>query len=445
MCIFKKFIIYIIILQICLGFQPILAKTPQKPQLGIITIDAKNMPDSLISELKKILAQSIYQTNTFSRIVNKPINSITLPKKKVKTDDKEDLYKKAKMNIDLGKLELKQNKYAEAIDKFQAAILSLINSVASWTSNNDIIKAHLYLAFAYSKKEISTAVMTEFQKLLTIDPTFDLPKNMFSKSYSDLFMKTKTKLLSANKSYLNIKTNPNSSSVFINGKEINRKKIIKLIPGTHYLTVKKKGYDTYFEKLELNPGDKKKITISLEGGKEDINSYFGVAKNLALIPIERLKFLSSLSENMKVGYLLLASTEVKDDEITIAIQIINTKLSILSKIVSMTMPVKKLSKEINLLTYTMGTCINYLGQMEDQCIIKSSDNIFLPLATKSQINYMKGDVSSLIIDSTPIYEKWWFWTIIGGTLVTIGAAIATYFLVFKDNTPNDNPEEAGAF
>ncbi|MBN8554714.1 MAG: hypothetical protein J0L93_04645 [Deltaproteobacteria bacterium] len=161
------------------------------------------------------------------------------------------------------------------------------------------------------------------------------------------------------------------------------------------------------------------------------------------------KFLISAAKDNSVDIIVLGSLRRLDSEIEAELQLYDQRIDTASAVEKAHFPLADFHKAIETLVYRT---MNYMDRdgyvhMSGQDFLEppASSNSALALDSlkpaKNEFSINPSDLSSGALagdvsiggEKTPFWETWWFWTILGGSLITAGSL--TYYFAVVDQPP----------
>jgi hypothetical protein len=167
---------------------------------------------------------------------------------------------------------------------------------------------------------------------------------------------------------------------------------------------------------------------------------------------EQKKYLDQLVKENNIDIVALASIREVGEEFEMDIQLFDKRIEELSGIEKARFPYNGSRKALEILAYKVMNYLDREGYVQD-----SPQNFLTPpkaIEELAQANLLResgeetfsinpadlgegilADGTSIGGEKTPFWEKWWFWTLIGGT-VAVGGGLSYYFLVVNQPPTN---------
>jgi len=161
------------------------------------------------------------------------------------------------------------------------------------------------------------------------------------------------------------------------------------------------------------------------------------------------RFFEPVSKENEVDIVVLASIREIGEEVEIELQLYDLRIQSFSGIENQRFSLGKLKASLELLVYRV---MNYIDR--DGFVHPSVQGFLIPPQALEQSNLLSEDSENQDLsikpmdlgqnlaggpsiggEKTPFWEKWWFWTIIGGSLITAGG-LSYYFLVVDQPPKN---------
>jgi tetratricopeptide (TPR) repeat protein len=201
---------------------------------------------------------------------------------------------------------------------FDKAISELKKAIEFGLSEvSDMVKAHLYLGFAYMANNKRIDAVVEFAKAINLDPELTLDPKIYSLKIISAFNETKASLVDT----LTVISNPGGAKVYLDNKRVGVTplKLNNVITGDHNLTISKDYFLSKTLDIKVYKGEDNRIEVELE--KADITI------NINSNPSEAIVYISGNPEgktpiSLKISLdkdinLKLAKEEYLDREINV--------------------------------------------------------------------------------------------------------------------------------
>ena len=351
---------------------------------------------------------------------------------------------KARSLLTSGKEQYDNLELDAAIDELNKAIEEFKKAAGRLGGGEEYLEALLYLGAAHILSGDNERGTESFRTVAMFDKRKVLDPKVFPPSMIEIFDKTKEDVTSSPVGTVLVKSNPTAAEVYLNGvfKGITPLTLVKVPEGMHFIRVEKDGYFPWGQQVEFYATHEETTEASL---KETLG--------LSKFSEECKKVLSDLDEDppkkeviqfgewLRVERLMLTSVKQRGDEV------------VAESVLVQLQPPKKLAfrtTEFNL------TSANFLAR---------ADAFFSSLYRKVEIPAAEGggkkdtplivaaakchsdsdcstgevcdNASGSCIPYAPEgdqwYEKWWFWTIVGGGLaVAGGTTLLVWYLMQPD-------------
>jgi hypothetical protein len=351
---------------------------------------------------------------------------------------------KAREFLKSGKEQYDNLELDASIDELNKAIEEFKKAAGRLGGGEDYLEALLYLGAAHILSGDNERGTDSFRTVAMFDKRKILDPKVFPPSMIEIFDKAKADVTASPVGTVLVKSEPTAAEVYLNGvfKGITPLTLVKIPEGIHFVRVEKDGclpwgqqvefYATHEETVEANLKEAALASRFSEEGKK-------VLSDLDEDPPK--KEIVQFGEWLRVERLMLASVKQRGDEVVAEAVMVQLQ------------PPKRLTykkAEFNL------TSANFLARADaffsslyrdvEIPVAEGGEKKTTPLAAamarcNSDSDCSTGEVcdtaSGGCIPYAPegekFYEKWWFWTIIGGGLaVAGGTTLLVWYLLQPD-------------
>jgi hypothetical protein len=331
-----------------------------------------------------------------------------------------------------------------AIDELNKSIEEFRKAAGRLGGGEEYLEALLYLGAAHILSGDNERGTESFRTVAMFDKRKVLDPKVFPPSMIEIFDKTKEDVTASPVGTVLVKSNPSAAEVYLSGvfKGITPLTLVKIPEGSHFIRVEKDGYTPWGQQVEFYATHEETAEANL---KETLqSSKFSEECKRILSDLDEdppKKAVIQFGEWLRVEQLVLASVKQRGDEVVAEAVLVQLQ------------PPKKLAfktTEFNL------TSANFLAR---------ADAFFSSLYRKVEIPAAEGggkkdtplivaaakchsdsdcstgevcdNASGSCIPYAPEgeqwYEKWWFWTIVGGGLaVAGGTTLLVWYLMQPD-------------
>lgn len=186
---------------------------------------------------------------------------------------------------------------------------------------------------------------------------------------------------------------------------------------------------------------------SFKGGTNPQNVYYKPTSSL--LSDSQKTFLQAVSKDNSIDILVLTSLKGLGEEVEVQLQLYDARIETLSKIEEGAIALNASQRPLELLAFRVMNYLDKDGYVHDTPQDFLAPPLFLKDSSSASTGFAEEDFSvnpqelgggnlagrvSIGGEKTPFWETWWFWTLIGGGLLT-GGGLAYYFLVY--NVPPD--------
>ncbi len=331
-----------------------------------------------------------------------------------------------------------------AIDELNKAIEEFKKSAGRLGGGEGYVEALLYLGAAHILSGDNERGTDSFRTVALFDKRKTLDPKVFPPSMIEIFDKTKEDVTASPVGTVLVKSNPTAAEVYLNGvfKGITPLTLVKVPEGMHFVRVEKDGYVPWGQQVEFYATHEETTEANLQ--EAALGSKFAEEIKQIISDLDEEppgKKILQFGEWLRVERLMLASVKQRGDEVVTEAVMIQLQ------------PPKRLAlrkTEFNL------TSANFLARADaffsslyrDVEIPEAEGGgkktTSLPVAAarcNSDSDCSTGEVcdnaSGSCIPYAPegekFYEKWWFWTIVGGGLaVAGGTTLLVWYLLQPD-------------
>lgn len=351
--------------------------------------------DRLISRIKRGLKK-----NKRVKIV-RPARVLASYSGDLPTDALEDSRKKLKLGYAL----MEQKFYRKAITAFNMALVAMMKALA-YVKKSRLAMAQFGLALAYYHSRLRAQTLRMLKKILIWRGKLKVNPETLPKGFLRLLRKARRSVKKRPRGQFVLRTRPPGALAFLNGRSIGRTPIdLDGVPaGTHYLTIRKRGYLKLAETVQLSPVKKK---VDLEFALKRSRKYilleqaltrswpdFGKMRTTpAMLEIKTLLLIDQI--------VLVKPQAPGPDGVRIDACLYDLRTGNLLKRIGATL--KKPKYKAHAFAAALYAGVAYDGSLKDPGTEKPPDHG----------------------GPTPIYKRWWFWVSIGAAVVatTIGIAV----------------------
>jgi len=316
-----------------------------------------------------------------------------------------DSLRNSRKKLKLGYALLEQKFYRRAITAFNMSLVSMMKALA-YVKKSRLVMAQFGLALAYYHSHLRAQTLRMLKKLLTWRPVLRVNRSTLPKGFLRLLRKARRVVKKRPRGQFILRTRPVGAKAYLNGRSIGRTPIdLEGVPaGTHYLTIRKRGYLKLAETVRLSPGRKKldleyalkrsRKYVLLEQALERSWPDFGKAR--ATPAMQEIKTL------LLIDQIVLVKPQVpRDGGVRIEACVYDLRTG--NRLKQLGATLKKPKYKARVFAKALYAGLMYDGSLHDPGKEKAPD----------------------LGGPTPIYKRWWFWVSIGAAVVatTIGIAV----------------------
>ncbi|MFH2008879.1 MAG: PEGA domain-containing protein [bacterium] len=330
-----------------------------------------------------------------------------------------DSIEESKKYLKRGYALLEQKEYRKAITAFNLAITAQMQALA-YTKKSKLVMAQFGLSLAYYHSGLRAQTLRMLLRLLTWRGRLRINPETLPKGYLRVLREAREKFKRTARASFELVTRPTGARAYLNGRAVGRTPLtLEGVPvGTHYLTVRQRGYLSLSEAVRISPL-RKKTTLEYALKRSPkfilleqalIRSWpdFGAARTTPAM--QEIKTL------LLVDQVVLVKPSVPTaDGARIDVCLYDLRTGNLLKRISATLPGPKFKAKKFAAALYSG--VRYDGTLPDPGNEKAPDHG----------------------GRRPIYKRWWFWVSIGAAVVAAVTGIAVPVSQRKSsNIPSGN-------
>ncbi|NMB76584.1 MAG: PEGA domain-containing protein [Myxococcales bacterium] len=348
---------------------------------------------------------------------------------------------KAQAMLQKGKEQYDNLELDAAVDELQKVLSEIDRAIPRMGEGREYVDALLYLGAAYILSGDNERATESFRLVSMYDRRRSLDPKLFPPSIIELYSKVKDEVGTAPVGTLLVRSNPPGAEVYLNGvyKGIAPVQLVKVPEGKHFLRLEKDGFRPWGQKVEFFATHEESVEASLQpvSGAEAFKA--DTRKLLDKVDDDPpAAEVVNFARTMGLSRLVLASVKQRGDEVSCAVALIQVD------------PPRRLSYQETSLNLVAS---NFLAQA-DALFTSLYRKVKIPTAEvggrrsdsvggatqrcNTDSDCTTGEVcdaaSGRCIPYAPpaqrFYQKWWFWTIVGGGLAVAGGVAAlTWYLL----------------
>jgi PEGA domain len=316
-----------------------------------------------------------------------------------------DSLRNSRKKLKLGYALLEQKFYRKAITAFNMSLASMMRSLA-YVKKSRLAMAQFGLALAYYHSRLKAQTLRMLKRLLTWRPVLRVDRSTLPRGFLRIFRRARRAVKKRPRGQFILRTRPSGAKAFLNGRSIGRTPIdLEGVPaGTHYLTIRKRGYLKLAETVQLSPVKKKlDLEYALKRSRKYVlleqalnRSWPDFGKGRATPAMQEIKTL------LLIDQIVLVRPEVPGKD-GVRIEACLYDLRTGNRLKRLGATLKKPRYKAGEFAKAFYAGVAYDGSLRDPGKEKAPD----------------------LGGATPIYKRWWFWVSIGAAVVatTIGIAV----------------------
>ena len=402
-------------------YPPAVAVLEIQRHSAISDLEAASVRKAFLKEFQLSTKFSVLPQKDVFSILNAPSELVGSEQQKLETAQAR--YQEFDEHYQQGRSAYLRSNFKPAIASFTKALQAVKDAVIVMNDNRRWLNTLIDMAVCYQFLSDDRSAGLYFQMALKLDPTYRLDKTQYPPDIVRQYEGLRKEFLKRPRNSLSVKIDPPGTSVAINGKAykkpIGNRLSVSVPQGPYIVVVKKEGFST--ERLEVVV-DKKVVrrSVGLKSLDEPAVNFSYLLKpfpNQKDVDRVRLKRLGQFAVSQSLDVILLNYvTKNKDGANQVIAQLYDRRNGLLSPV---------------LVDVRSSRLMEELARK----MVREFERYLDPDGYLSLLKADEKDVAfreSLAMGPAekPFYSKWWFWTLVGASV--IGGGVATYFLVFRD-------------
>jgi len=311
----------------------------------------------------------------------------------------------SRRKLKLGYALLEQKFYRKAITAFNMSLVAMMKALA-YVKKSRLAMAQFGLSLAYYHSRLKAQTLRMLKRLLTWRHVLRINRDTLPRGFLRLLRKARRAVKNLPRGQFLLQTRPSGAAAFLDGRFIDRTPIdLDGVPaGTHYLTIRKRGYLKQAVVIRMSPVRKKvDLEFALKRSRKYIlleqalvRSWPDFGKARATPAMQEIKTL------LLIDQIVLVKPKVPGSQgVRIEACLYDLRTGNLLKRLGATL--KKPKYRARKFADALYAGVRYDGSIPDPGKQKAPD----------------------AGGPTPIYKRWWFWVSIGAAVVatTIGIAV----------------------
>ncbi len=329
-----------------------------------------------------------------------------------------------------------------AIEALTQAREELRKSVGRMGAGKEYVEILLFIGASHILSGDSELSAEAFREVAMFDKRKTLDSKMFPPSMIEIFNATKSEVAASPVGMMQMKSNPSASEVYLNGvyKGITPLTLIKVPEGSHFLRIERDGYLPWGQLVDFFATHEEKVEATLQASpglaqfKKNTKTLLG---DLDDDPPK--KALVKFGQWLGVDRLVIVEVKQRKEEISAEAVMIQVeppkKLAFRTATFNITNSgflsrgdafFSSLYRKVKMPPVAAGDPKRDTGPR----VAVASCNSDSDCATGEICDSSSNQCIPYAPEGDQIYEKWWFWTIVGGVAaVGAGAGLLTWYLL----------------
>lgn len=315
-----------------------------------------------------------------------------------------DAIKESRSKLKLGYALLEQKFYRRAITAFNMSLVAMMKALA-YVKKSRLAMAQFGLSLAYYHSRLKAQTLRMLKRILTWRGVLKVNPETLPRGFLRLLRKARKAVKKLPRGQFLLRTRPSGAVAFLNGRSLKRTPIdLEGVPaGTHYLTIRKRGY------LKLA------VTIRMSPVKKKVDLEFALKRSRKYILLEQA--LSRSWPDFGKGRATPAMQEIKT--LLLIDQIVLIKPQVPGS--------QGVRIEACLYDLRTGNLLKRLGATLKKPKYKAYDfakALYAGVRYDGSIPDPGKQKAPTVSGPKPIYKRWWFWASIGAAVVATTICIA---------------------
>lgn len=410
------------------------------PPKIIVPLLYSKKPSPLEGEVDGAVKKALAESKAFALTSKK----VKMPAQNDKEKEGKEGAKKAKELFAKGKEFFNNLQMREGIDLFREAASLYEQHFPYFKGFDDYEDALTYWGLSLQSLNDTSGAKEIFERLLAFNPEKIINKNDFPPKLIGFFEREKARILAKDRGHLKIEVeNVETASIYVNG--VKRSGFVRnLVVGNHYVIIKKSGYDSFTQAVEVKPG-RNTLTISLKKQNAARQAKFFRAISVGSASAQRqIEFLKAFSDLNNVPIILLSKLiPIAEDEVKLTLQLYDGRSGEPSEWMTEIIKSGDTGDVAKKLVQELETCLDDGGQVLTTCKVKGDPDAKVRDKEEEKEDLRatddEGNVLPLVEDDTPFYKRWWFLAA-GGTVAVVGGVYA-FLAVQKSMQPKSSSSD----
>ncbi|MGC8927380.1 MAG: hypothetical protein ACP5QK_05580 [Myxococcota bacterium] len=320
-------------------------------------------------------------------------------------------FRKALRYVSEGRLHYENMDFENSISSFSKAIQLFERENLFINKRNLYLEALSYMGAINVLSEKIDLAYNYFRQIITIDPKYTLDSTIFPPQIIDVYKKVSKEVLSSSRCIVKFKIEPENSQIFLDGELIGFSPLDRtgLICGSHHYYILAAGYYPSSGTFQVKQDEISKDISGALKATDDFSLMDKIQSSVknAIDTDEYPEILGSLFDLDQI--IVVYATGSREKPLLTGILYDNIgKVKINSYTANLTAPLSESRKEIDSFITSIYLEIGGKRIITQSLSALNADEGLQPKRERSAQ-----------ITGTPIYEKWWFWLTIVGSVALI--------------------------
>lgn len=314
-----------------------------------------------------------------------------------------DNLKQARTHLEAARVAFKSGNYPQALVEFTKSVEFYEKSFSFLQSDQEFIDALVGLGFSNGMSGVQDEAITAFKKALTFNPEAKYDFSRYPQNLHNLFKKAKKELETATTGDLKVTTEPSNAEVYVNGRfrGISPVVVRQLPVGAHYVKIRKLGFSRINQTMVVTAGTNLQTVVLKASRRKSLLDSKIPTFRLDVAETKASDTIVDLRSLFFVDHVIFAAVFGAGEQRQLQLSLFDLERR---------KRLKQIKVSVSVKSFDLAAAT--------KAIKKLLDGVSLTLTPERRPDHK---VKTTVVKSTPLYKKWWFWTVIG-VAVAGGAA-----------------------